>query len=314
MALASGMAAQLGFAPEVTYGTGVTPTAFLPLVSESLTAQRERLESAGIIAGRRVLTSDQWSPGNVTVSGDVELELYNRGLGPLFRVMFGDVSTTGAGPYTHVFTPGDLAGDALTVQVGRPGTAGTVHPFTYTGMKVGSWELACAAGEIATLKLAMVGRDETTATALASATYPATIKPLHFDHAAVSLAGSPVLVKSFTLAGDNGLDAGRRFLGDDLIAEPLEAGLRTYDGTLDVEFVDLTQYNRYVNASEVALSIVFTSGTDTVTIAANMRLDGETPNVSGTELLAQTVGFKAVASGADATAITATLVNGDATA
>jgi hypothetical protein len=313
MALASGMAAQLGFAPEVTYGTAVTPTAFLPLVSESVTAQRERLESAGIIAGRRVLTSDQWSPGNLTVSGDVEVELYNRGLGKLFRVMFGEVATTGAGPYTHVFTPGDLAGDALTVQVGRPGTAGTVHPFTYSGMKVGSWELSCSAGEIARLKLSMVGRDETTATALASATYPATIKPLHFDHAAVTLGGSAVQVKSFTLSGDNGMDDARRFLGDERIAEPLEAGIRTYDGTLDIEFVDLTQYTRYVNATEVALSIVFTSGLDSVTLTANVRLDGETPTVSGTDLLAQSVGFKAVASGNDGTAITATLVNADAT-
>jgi hypothetical protein len=313
MALGSGMAAQIGFATETVYGTGVTPTVFLPLVSEGLTNQVERLESAGIIAGRRVLTSNQWSAGNVTVSGDVELELYNRGLGKLFVTMFGAVVTTGAGPYTHVFTPGDLTGDSLTMQVGRPGTGGTVHPFTYSGCKIASWELACSAGEIATLKTSVVAQQETTGTALASATYPATIKPLHFDHASVSLGGSAVLVKSFTLSGDNAMADDRRFLGTDLIAEPLEAGLRTYEGSLDIEFTDLTQYARYTAGTEVALSVVFTSGADVVTIAANVRLDGETPTVSGTDILEQSVGFKAVASGADSTAVTVTIVNADAT-
>lgn len=156
----TGIAAQIGYALESSVGTVVTPTAFLPLVSESLVQDKQRLESAGIIAGRRVLTSSQWNGGDVVVSGSVQHELYNRGLGKLFTAMFGAVATTGAGPYTHTFTPGDLTGDALTVQVGRPGVGGTVFPFTYAGMKVQSWEIACAAGEIATLGLDLVGMRE----------------------------------------------------------------------------------------------------------------------------------------------------------
>jgi hypothetical protein len=378
----TGLAAQIGYATEVTVGTPVTATAFVPLISESLTQDRTRLESSGIIAGRRVLTSDQWNGGDVTVSGSVQHELYNRGLGKLFTAMFGAVATTGAGPYTHTFTPGDLTGDALTVQVGRPATNGTVYPFTYAGMKVSSWEIACAAGEIATLGMDLVGQREfafrtvtdgvttsgsasitsstaafsgddigkpisgtgiptgstiiavasgtaatlsanATATgtgvtftfgvALASATYPTSIKPLKFNHASVTLGGSAVNVKSLTLSGNNMLDDSRRFLGSQYISEPLEMGLREYTGSLEIEFTDLTQYTRFVAGTEAALVAAFTSGTDSVTITTNVRVDGSTPNVAGREILTQTLPIKCVASSTDASAITAVLVNSDAT-
>jgi hypothetical protein len=378
----TGLAAQIGYATESTVGTPVTATAFVPLISESLTQDRTRLESSGIIAGRRVLTSDQWNGGDVTVSGSVQHELYNRGLGKLFTAMFGAVATTGAGPYTHTFTPGDLTGDALTVQVGRPATNGTVYPFTYAGMKVASWEIACAAGEIATLGLDLVGQREfafrtvtdgattsgsaaissstaafsgddigkpisgtgipagatiiavasgtaatlsanasatgtgvtfTLGVALASATYPGSIKPLKFNHASVTLGGSSVNVKSLTLSGNNMLDDSRRFLGNQYISEPLEMGLREYTGTIEVEFTDLTQYTRFVAGTEAALVAAFTSGSDSVTITTNVRVDGSTPNVAGREILTQTLPVKCVASSTDASAITAVLVNSDAT-
>lgn len=378
----TGLSAQIGYATESTVGTPVTVTAFVPLLSETLSQDKTRLESAGIIAGRRVLTSDQWNGGNVTVSGSVQHELYNRGLGKLFTAMFGDVTTTGAGPYTHTFTPGSLVGDALTVQVGRPATNGTVYPFTYAGMKVSSWEIACAQGEIATVGLDLVGQREfayrqvtdgvttsgsaaissstaafstddvgkpisgtgipsgatiaavTSATAatlsanatatgtgvtftlgvaLASASYPASIKPLKFNHAAITIGGSSVNVMSLSISGDNGLNADRRFLGSQYISEPLEASLRNYSGTIDIEFTDLTQYTRFVAGTEAALVASFTSGSDSVTITTNVRFDGSTPQVGGPEILTQSLPFKCVASSTDASAITVALVNSDST-
>lgn len=378
----TGMDAQIGYALESTVGTPVTVTSFLPLISETLMQDKTRLESAGIIAGRRVLTSDQWNGGNVTVSGSVQHELYNRGLGKLFAAMFGAVATTGSGPYTHTFTPGDLDGDALTVQVGRPATNGTTYPFTYAGMKVASWEIACAAGEIATLGLDLVGQREfdyrtvtdgvttsgstaissataafssddvgkpisgagipsgatiasvtsgtaavlsanatVTATgvtftigiALASASYPSGIKPLKFNHAAITLGGSSENVKSLSVSGNNTLNSDRRFLGSQFISEPLEAGLREYSGTLEVEFTDLTNYTRFVAGTEAALVASFTSGTDSVVITTNVRIDGSAPQVSGSEIIGQSLPFKCVASSTDASAITVALTNSDST-
>lgn len=382
MALGSGLAAQIGYGVESTAGTVVTPTFFVPLVSESLGQERARLEAAGIIAGRRVLDSDMWNGGPVTVAGDVQHELYDVGMGSLLKAMFGTSVTTGSGPYTHTFTPGGLEDNSLTAQVGRPATDGTVYPFTYGGMKVDSWEIACSAGEIATVGLSFVGMSEqagsrtvadgvttnastaassasgaftdadigksisgtgipagttiasvTSSTAivlsaaatadgtglsfvigkaLATASY-ASAKPVKFNHGVVTIGGSAVQVKAATVAGNNGLTSDRLFLGSKNHATPLEAALREYTGSLDVEFTDLTQYNRYLAGDAFAIVLAFTVGANTLTITTKARYEpGITPNVGGPGILEQTLGFKCFGD-TDAEAITAVLVNTDAT-
>ena len=383
MTLASGQAAQLGFAIETTAGTPVTPSQFVPLVDESIVATLGRLDSPAIIAGRRALDSDMWNGGNHDFAGDLGLELYTRGVTSLFRSMFGAVNTTGAGPYTHTFTPGDLSDDYLTVQVGRPSLDGTVNPFTYAGTSVTSWELACTAGEIATLGLSVVAMEEqagsrsvsdgvttntdatvtsataaftdadvgkrvtgtgipanatvasvtnattielsavatatdtgvdiTIGTALATASLPTGLKPFKFNHGSVTAGGSALNVKAATIAGDNALNTDRRFIGSQAIAAALEAGQRAYTGTLDIEFNSLTEYERYVRGDELAIELAFTSGTDSATITMNARYDGGTPNVTGPDILEQSVPFMCVGD-TDAEAITAVLVNSDSAA
>jgi len=383
MALGSGLAAQIGYGVESTPGTVVTPTIFVPLRSETLTDDRERLESDAIIAGRRVLDDDMWNGGNATVGGGVQHDLYDRGIGSLFKAIFGSVSTTGSGPYTHTFTPGDLTDNSLTVQKGVPDLNGTVHPFTLGGSFVTSAEIAVAQGAIASLGLnfaamnsqagsrsvtdgATTNTDATvtstsgaftdadigksisgtgipagativsinsgtsveisaaaTATAtgltivigkaLASASYASGAKPVKFNHGYVTIGGSAVNVKSATVSMDNGLSVDRRYLGSKNIAAPKEAALRGYTGSLDVDFDDLTQYNRYLAGDTFALVLGFTVGSYSLTITQNSRYEpGQTPQVGGPGIVGQTLGYKSLGS-TDAAAITAVLVNGDST-
>lgn len=383
MALGSGLAAQIGYGVESTPGTVVTPTIFVPLRSETLTDDRERLESDAIIAGRRVLDDDMWNGGNATVGGGVQHDLYDRGIGSLFKAMFGGVSTTGAGPYTHTFTPADMSDNSLTVQKGVPDVAGTVHPMTFGGMFVASWEIAVQQGAIASLGLTFAGMNAQAGTrsvtdgattdtdtevtsstgaftaadvgksisgtgiptgativtinsstsveisaaatatatgltivigkALASASYASGAKPVKFNHGSVTIGGSAVPVKAATLSGDNGLDVERRFLGSKNISAPLEANLRSYTGSVDVEFNDLTQYNRYLAGDTFALVLAFTVGTYSLTVTTNARYEpGQTPQVGGPGIVGQSLPFKCLGS-TDAAAITAVLVNGDST-
>ena len=55
MTIRSGLAAQMGIASEVTWGTRVAPTRFHPIVRESMTGDKGRSESESIYAARRVL-------------------------------------------------------------------------------------------------------------------------------------------------------------------------------------------------------------------------------------------------------------------
>lgn len=368
MSLKSGLAAQWGFKAESIWSTPVTVDKFLPLVGETMSADIERLESAGILSGRRVLTSAMWGPGRVKVAGGIQTELYDRDIATLISHMMGDASS----PYT----PGDLDGYGLTVQIGVPGVGGTVHPKTYSGCKIASWELACKVGEIATVGLDLVAAREilhrsvtdgatnsnttvTSATAaftaddigkpisggtipagatitavasatsvtisdaasgtatgvtltigvaLASASYTSGLKPVRFTHGSVTIGGSAVNVKAATLSGKNGLDTDRYFLGSDIVKEPLEAELREYMCSLDLEFTDLTQYRRYLNGTEHAVVLTFATAAGlSLVITTNVRFDGSTQQVGGTGIVQQSIPMKCVASGADSTAISIAL-------
>lgn len=305
MVIPTGLGAQLGLAEEITYGTPVTPATFFEFYTESLKANHNRLESGALRAGNRVLRSDRWARGSIGIAGDFDVDVTNKGMGKLFKHALGGVVTNqpdGAGNptvYNHTFTPGDYP-VGLTVQVGRPDTAGVAQPFTYHGCRVASWELACAVDEIARFRLSLVGEDEDTVTALASATYPTNVSLMTFVEGSLTLAGSAASVRSANVRGENPLASDRRKLGSRLILNPLENALRNYTGTLDAEFVGLTQYDRFVNGTEAALVLLFEGATISTTykyqvkVTANVRFDGETPNVGGTEEIRQPLPFKCV--------------------
>ncbi len=315
MALKSGLAAQVGLKTETTWGTAVAVDRFTPLISESMTEKIERLESAGIAPGARVLRSGQWATGNVEVSGDLGFELYQQGMGLWFRHMFGAVSTSGAGPYTHTFTPGDMSDDHFTLQIGKPDVAGTVQPFTFSGCKVTEWELAAKAGELVTLGVSVVGKDLATGTSLATASYgTGSGLPFSFAHASVTVGGSAAYVKEITLKGSNGLAVDRRGIGSAYIKEPLEAELRAYEGEMVCEFESLTQMNLFRNGTENALVLTIDAGSAAkCVITTNVRYDGSTPEVQGRGVTELKVPFKCLGPSTDAGAITAVLTNSDAT-
>ncbi len=300
--MSTGLEGQFGLVPEVTYGTLVTVTEFFPILSENINLDIARIEDDTIIAGRRLQQSTQWGAGAQTVSGPVQTLLWTTATKTLLKNMFGTES--GAGPFTYI--PGSLLGDSMTIQVGRPGTGGVVHPFTFSGCKVGSWEIAASEGQAVTLGLDIMGQDQTTGTALASASY-GDLNPFRFTHATFTIAATAYTVSQFRLSGDNALEE-RRFDGTDITIEPLESGERVFDGSFTAEFIDLTQMNRYVNGTEAALVASFNDGGgNTLVITMNTRFDGATPSLSGKGVLEIDVPFKCVSTTSDAAACTAVL-------
>lgn len=316
MAAPSGLAAQLGFLAETTYGTPAgAVTRFLPIVSESVETSFEPLESAGIIAGARVLRSEQWTQGMFRHEGTVELELMNRSLGLIFQHSLGTYTTANTtAPYTYTGTPGSLTGLGLTMQLGRPDIGGTVRPFTYAGTKIATWEMAVASNEIATLSLGVVAQTVTTGTALASPSYTTPMNPFKYGSGSFSLAGSSLCVRSARISGDNKLDTGRTCIGHQYIEEPLESDLREYTGEVELEFPDLVHWERFILGTEGALQLQLTNGSSSVTVKANVRTDQATPNIPGRGLLVQTFSFKAVGTNSDASALSVIYTTTDSAA
>lgn len=305
------VAGQLGFKTETTYGTAVTVDQFhTGFLSGNPVRDQPPLISNAIRAGRR--TPSCVSTGAKTVEGTISTELYVAPLATQLKHMFGTLNTAGGGPpYTHTASPGTTDDKSLTIQVGIPDSSGTVQPFTYKGAKFQGWNLGATAGEIATLELDVVAQDYVTATALASASY-LTGCPFTFIHGAVSVAGTPLTeVKSFNLSCARPLRK-EHVIGSALIMKPVEIGRSEYMVEVDTEFTDLTLHNLANTA--VAVVLTFNDGTNTFTITMNAWVTATTPEVGGEGSLTD-FSFSAMPYGTtDAAAITAVLVNTEASA
>jgi hypothetical protein len=324
MATGTGLDRQIGYAVESTYGTGVTVTRFLPVVDESLAKEINPTESEGQIAGALVRRSTQWKQGDATVGGDVSHELYDQSLGLLLRCAFGTVTTAGtAVPYSHTFWPVATV-PSFTTQKGVPATYGTVVPLTYTGCKIQSWEWAMAAGENATWGMTLLAQEETMGTALAAVSMASNITPWHARYGTLSIDGTLVPTKSFSIGGENNLSDDRRYLGSTVIADPLRADLAVYSGEFEAEWGNVgtaaatygtSLYQKFLEGTEGTLIQTLVSGTLSGTITANIRFDGSTPVAGDNGITMHTVPYTCIAAGTlDSGAITVVIRNNDSTA
>jgi hypothetical protein len=192
MAIGSGLGAQLGIAPETTYGTYVAPTKFIEFTKESLVLKKSTAQSAGIAAGRLLPLSSRRVLTRKEVAGSIDLEVTNKGMGLLLQALMGTTVTPvqqGAGPaYLQTHTLADVAGKSLTIQKGVPLTTGTVTRKNFLGCKITSGEFSCGVGEMLGGSFEVDGRDVEETSVLAAASY-ANMAPFHFGQMALK-AGS----------------------------------------------------------------------------------------------------------------------------
>lgn len=297
------MNTQLGVVDESTYGTPVTVTRFFEFNSESVKLEQGRVESAGLRSGTRTLRADRFEPYRIGAAGDVVMDVPTKGFGFFLKHMLGTVATSAVvdANYTHTGTEGSLLGDHFTMQLNRPfNPAGTNQAFTYHGCKITGWELAADTDGVLVATLSIDAEDEDTSTALATASYPSDYRVFSFVGASLTIGGTSVEVKDFSVSAENGLNVERRYLrGSSLKKEPVEDGMRTYEWSCTADFSALTQYDRFRDAARAntLAAIVATfdgpvahGGTTlprlTVTIPA-ARFDAVDFNVSGPEALMQ---------------------------
>jgi hypothetical protein len=169
MAIGSGLAAQLGVSKESVYGTFVVPAEFFEFDSENMNKQPQFLSSTGLKAGHMAPPVTRHKQTVQSAGGDVTLKVPNKGFGRWLNMLHGNAVTPviqGAGPaylQTHNIGLTSPFGKSLSVQVGKPGTSGTVQPFTYLGAKVLSVTFSCDLGGELQAVLTLDAQAETTA-------------------------------------------------------------------------------------------------------------------------------------------------------
>lgn len=317
----SGLAAQLGWAEEVTYGTYVAPTKFGEFVSESMALDKRTVTSTGLRAGgqyprvgNRYVTSRQ-------AGGSIAMDVSSRGMGLLFKHALGTpapaatvIGTTSF--YRQVHIPGSIATRSLSLQVGKPQTDGTVQPFSYPGSKITEWELGCSADELLRLSMTVDARDEDDGQALG--VYSNVItgeEKFHWSQLAITIGGTVTTTAGLaSVAGAAPLNGCKGWsartanqLATDLFyanglglkSGPVGNGWRGTTGSLSCDFLAKTQlYNTYKPDTTTALEFVFTGHLATGGSVAKLRLllpavklDTGSPTVGGPALLPNNINF-----------------------
>jgi len=290
---AVGSNAQVGFAEETIWASG-TPTIdnFIPFLSESLMLERNIVTTDSI---RGDSARSIWRTGAERVGGDLNVEVQPTGMTTLFKHALGRISSagpSGSGFYHHKIYPSGSLPEGLRIEVGREGASGGT--FAYNGMKVNQLTMNCTVGEPLTATFSFLGKEESQSqSAPTTSTSISSLNPLTFDEGSITIDGTSQEVQGLAITINNNLTEDKGQLGSRYRVGIPRSGFRDVTGSLNMEFDDLGMYNKYVNGTDAALAVVFTSddmaaGTQAYMLEIHcprIVFTGATPVVSGPDLI-----------------------------
>lgn len=301
---------QFGYKEETTYGTAETVDTFVEFVSESLARQQNIGGQDGIRPNTRFgrgstrRITRNWAEGTVTFEGATEK------FGYVFKTALGAVTTgqpeSGNSPtvYLHTFTPGTLTGKSLTLQKGVEANDGTVFAFTYPGSKVRALDFSIDPDGVLQMATEFLSRQEVTTTALASASYTA---PDVYHYAQGTLLVDDVTNSNVISVGSvryqNNFPTDRLFkMGNSgLMSEPINRPRDVISGNVRIEFENLTDFhNAFAGDTSLELRLDFigdaidnTYNNELKFTIADVRFEGDTPQVADTDVVVVDVPFTA---------------------
>ncbi|YCK35178.1 phage tail tube protein [Actinomadura sp. ATCC 39365] len=321
MATGTGLDAQLGFAAETVVGTPVTVTKFAEFNSESLAWKPSFVEPSGLRTGRKFKRASRLVQSRKTVEGSMEMEWATKGMGLLVAHALGSaavpVQIAATTAYKQIHVPGGLVGKGLTIQVGRPEPSGTVRAHTYTGCKITSWEFKLSNDGTLMYSCEVDGWDESTATALATASFPTGAEVFNFQQGVLKLGGTAstasgemsisggvavtTVVTEISIKGENPLATERYGIGQSGVKrEQLENDFPTITGSLRAEFNRTELYDLLKNNTTTAVEFTMTgsliaSGNNYQIsfILPACKIKEAAPTVDGPDIVQMTTSFEA---------------------
>lgn len=303
MSTGSGIASQVGWANESTYGTFVAPAMFLGHTKFDINKIKNTAQGQGLGAGRLMALGQRRVVHTRAGGGTFELEAVNKGMGKLFQQLMGGTSTivqqgaTAAWLQTHPL--GDPVGKSLSIQAGVPDLGGTVRPFSFVGCKILSMEFTFdIAGGIVMTTIEVDAKDYTEAQALGTASYT-TIRPFVGTDVSVKVGtfgaeAAVTGVKKITVKVTRPMATDRFYAGaSGLKAEPLLNDYTTFTGTITSDYVDKTiWHDRFTNDTPTSVVIEAVGNLIASTFFDTIRfrlpqvfLDGDTPDVDGADVV-----------------------------
>ncbi|MGV9242614.1 phage tail tube protein [Streptomyces sp. NPDC003710] len=307
MAIGSGLGAQLGIAAESAYGTYVAPTRFVEFTKENLALKKTTAQSAGVAAGRLVALSSRRVVTRREVSGSIDLEVANKGMGVLLQALMGTsvtpVQQATSTAYLQTHTLADTAGKSLTIQKGVPLTTGVVTDKTFLGCKVTSGEFSCDAGGMLTGSFEFDGKDCDEGQTLAVASY-ANQSPFHFGQMAVKTGtyGAETAldgIRKVSVKIERPQDVERYYAGQSgLKKEPISNDQVKISGSIETDYVSTALDDLHTSDASTSFVWEFVGPIIASTFAETFRitlpaikLDEGPPTVDGFGVVKPTFNF-----------------------
>jgi hypothetical protein len=254
----------LGAGEESTYGTAVSATVWVPILSCSFQQSLERrirdhlrVGAASYNARSRYKSRRKWA-------GGVELECTYDNMGIFLKHALGTVSTTGSNPYTHVYKRAASFPTGLTFTLNR----GSGVKEVFEGGKINGGSISGEAGGYLKLALDCFGETATRSDTAASETFGTDAELIECHQGATLSWNSLTLnLMNFRASWRNGL-VERPFVGSLYTQEP-KRGEResiTFEAEIEVNDQALTDY---LDGDGADLSLAFTSSSKSFTIAGH---------------------------------------------
>jgi len=260
------MPRHIGFGKESAWDTGVPPTIFLEGLSESIAVVQSNIEvkTMRAISTRAVDKSGEHWEGPAEFVGNFQ-ELHN-----IFYMLLGSVSTTGAGPYTHVIPDAagavDDARKSFTIEVLR-GVAG--QAFTYTGGILTGLTLECQLGQEMRVGTTWIGAGHSGPGAATSSSY-STLDVALPRQIAVKIDAAQQHATNFTLTVDWPHDAPEALGYTTWVAKPQPNDTLTVNYSFEMLYSDETQYDKFVAGDDVDIQVdIQTAGDEAFTLNLN---------------------------------------------
>jgi len=237
----------VGYAVETTEGDLTTPNIFLPVSSFSFDSTNDFITPEQI-RGNRDYSIALASP--YSVSGTVDMELVPNGIRPLLKSAFaqgGTITTSayGGGGYQTDFTPGSAEDTTFAFE----SSAADILVMRYGGLRVNTFEVNAAFGEIVTASFGLEGTTRAKQGGTQTETYDQ-VTPFHFTGTEISVNGALVAnVKNFTFGINNNLDRiGTLRKTRDWYRSSF--GMRNVTLSATMDFQNTADYDLFLNETE----------------------------------------------------------------
>lgn len=261
--MAYGFAGYFGLGKETAWGTAVSATDYIKMMSESAALQIDRYDTQNIIGG-------YYEPDDTAGVRRVVGEMSFFG----HPVSIGHALTGVLGAPSSVASLNSAL--ARTEWIPKQSDTGSANPFpAYTcefyrditsaqqvsGVQFSRLQLSTQANQDLRVTCGIIGKAMTNIARSSSGTptYPGSpVDPFAFDTASVQIAGAAVdRVEALSLVIDNQLDGIATLNNSNTISRVRRKGppLTSISGTMDL--IDITDLNRFINQTEMAMTISF---------------------------------------------------------